>query len=143
MAINVSHMTGRDGVIPSTLISKILKDVVDTMHELKHPDADFEMTMKRGFELTTSKDYTTLKTLDHYLLDEDIVYFVTKHWKQELASGEFFDIPDIFHQYFDARRPIEEVKKLFEHVDLQQLQLDEDSDDEEDDLKYDDNDIDD
>ena len=45
MAINASHMTGRDGVIPSTLISKILKDVVDTMHELKHPDADFKMTM--------------------------------------------------------------------------------------------------
>ena len=124
-------MTGKDGVIPSTLISQILLDFVNTMHQLKHPDAEYSMFMKRGFELTMSKNYSSLKSLDHYLLDEDIVYFVTRHWKEELVSGDFFTIPDIFHQYFDPRCPIEEVQKLFEHVDIERLQMsDNDEDDE-------------
>ena len=125
-------MTGKDGVIPSTLISQILLDFVNTMHQLKHPDADFQMTMKRGFEITMSRDYNSLKSIDHYLLDNDVIHFVTNHWLEELVSGDFFTIPDILHQYFDPRRPIEEVQKLFEQIDLQNIKDMNDEDEEDD-----------
>ena len=70
--------------------------------------------MKKGHDLTADKEQLQLKAVDNYLIDADIGIIAVCMYKKKLINGgEFWDDVRFYRQFFDAHRPIEDLKKIF------------------------------
>ena len=117
-----SHKTGDDGVVTPEIVSSIMKGLLLKMKILKHPDYDsFVMNINRGYDITMTKQQDDLKSLDHYLLDHDVVTLAVKNYPEEFKSGVFFDDPAYVHQYFDPSRKMDDIKAAFDMVNTTEI----------------------
>ena len=117
-----SHKTGDDGVVTPEIVSSIMKGLLLKMKNLKHPDYDnYVMGINRGYDITMTKGQDDLKTLDHYLLDHDVVTLAVKNYPEEFKSGVFFDDPAYVHQYFDPSRKMDDIKAAFDIVNTTEI----------------------
>ena len=70
--------------------------------------------MIKGHDLTADKEQLQLKAVDNYLIDADIGIIAVCMYKKKLINGgEFWDDVRFYRQFFDAHRPIEDLKKIF------------------------------
>ena len=117
-----SHKTGDDGVVTPEIVSSIMKGLLLKMKNLKHPDYDsFVMNINRGYDITMTKQQDDLKTLDHYLLDHDVVTLAVKNYPEEFKSGVFFDDAAYVHQYFDPSKKMDDIKAAFDMVNTTEI----------------------
>ena len=120
--LDPSHRTGDDGIVTPEIVSSIMKGLLSKMKNLKHPEYDnFVMNMNRGYDITMTKSQDDLKTLDHYLLDHDVVCLAVKNYPEEFKSGVFFDDPAYVYQYFDPSRTMDDIKAAFDLVNTSEI----------------------
>ena len=120
--LDPSNRTGDDGIVTPEIVSTIMKGLVSKMKHLKHPEFDnLVMNMNRGYDITMHKNEDDLKTMDHYLLDHDVVHLAVKTYPEEFKSGVFFDDPAYVYQYFDPSRDMHDIKAAFDLVNTTEI----------------------
>ena len=116
----VDYLTSDTDVIPSTMVSKMMNDLVKSMHGRKFVNDEGKITsmkMTKGFEITATHKDEDLKPVDHYLLDEDAVKLAWRTWDEEILDGQFFVIEGLLEQWFDlSYHSRDDVVDLFTEI---------------------------
>ena len=124
----VDFLPSNADVIPSTMVSKIMDDLVKSMHGRKFVNEEGKVTsmkMSKGFEITATHKDEDLKPVDHYLLDEDAVKLAWRTWDEEILEGQFFVVQGLLEQWFDlSYRSRDEVFDIFQKVCKQEFDAD-------------------
>ena len=124
----VDYLSGDTGVVPSTLISKVMNNLVKSMNGRKFVNEEGKVTsmrMGKGYEITATHKDEDLKSVDHYLLDEDVVKLAWRTWDEEILDGSFFVIEGLLEQWFDlSYRSRDEVFDLFTKVCKEEFDAD-------------------
>ena len=124
----VDFMPQNTEVIPSTLVSKVMDDLVKSMNGRKYVNEEGKSTgmkMAKGYEITATQKDDDLKTVDHYLLDEDAVKLAWRIWDEEILEGQFFVVEGLLEQWFDlSYRSRDDIFELFKKVCKQEFDAD-------------------
>ena len=124
----VDFMPSNSDVIPSSMLSKLMTDLVKSMDGRKFVNEEGKVTsmkMSKGYEITATHKDEELKSVDHYLLDEDAVKLAWRIWDEEILEGQFFVVEGLLEQWFDlSYRSRDDVFELFKKVCKEEFDAD-------------------